>query len=80
MPQVFAQVLQLLIDGEKIWLLRAYQKDGQLWECYEGKRFIGTARFPFSANTHLIQDGLVLLSDPDQDMPLTIFELKRERP
>ena len=80
MPQVFAQVLQLLIDGEKIWLLRAYQKDGQLWECYEGKRFIGTARFPFSANTHLIQDGLVLLSDPDQDMPLTIFEQKRERP
>lgn len=78
MPRAFAQVLQLLIDDDKIWLLRAYQKEGQLWECYRNQKLIGTARIPFSTKTHLIQDGLVFLSDPDQEMPLTIFELKRK--
>ena len=78
MPQVFAQVLQMQIDGDRIWLLRAYLKEGQLWECYRNQNLVGIARLPFSSRVHLIQNGFIFLSDPDQEMPFTIFELRRK--
>ena len=78
MPVAFAQVLKLLIDGPRVWLLRAYLKEGQIWECYENQRLIGKARLPFSSETHLIRDGFVVLNDPAQEIPFTIYALEKK--
>lgn len=75
MPKVFAQVLQFFTDSNRVWLLRAYQPDGQLWECYENQQLIGTAKLPFSSKVHLIRDNLVFLSDASEEAPFSIQTL-----
>lgn len=78
MPKAFAQVLQFFIDGNKVWLLRAYQPNGQLWECYQNQELICTARLPFSSKVHLIKENLVFLSDASEETPFSIHTFSRK--
>ncbi len=34
-PKVFPPVLELMADGGRLWVLRAFRENDQLWECYE---------------------------------------------
>lgn len=78
MPKTFAQVLDMKVEGSNVWLLRAYQQQGQLWECYENGQLVSTLRLPFSSIPHIIYNDMVILSDPAQDTPLSIYSLKRK--
>jgi len=77
MPATFPTVLNLLVDGDHLWLHRAFTKTDQYWQCFQDGDMIRELRLPLDFYVYQIHSNRIYAVDLDHiDLPLVVHSFK----
>ena len=77
LPEFYPAVMKLVVDHDRLWVLKAYTDKNQLWQCYQKGVKVNTLTLSNSYLVHAIYNGRVYATDlEDDDTPIVVLAMR----